>query len=177
MRKIFLLIIVLFNVNAKILPIVNAGDPILSKKIDEVNNFNKEELLEIIDNMLETVKDEDSENWAGLAANQVGIDKRIVIYRVPQIVADPSIPEGIEERALINPTYEPVNDEIEEDWECCTSIPKLAGKVFRFSNIKVFYTDVYGKNRFLTAYHYHARILQHEIDHLDEIKKNMAKKK
>jgi peptide deformylase len=156
-------------IESKVMAIKMLGNPILTTRINASLSFSKGELQEDIDNMFDTAKDADGEKWVGLAANQIGISKRIVIYRIPKEIADPTIPEGVDETVLIDPTYEPICEDTNEDWECFMSVPGYAGKVIRYSHIRVSFFDVDGTKKQIYAKDFHARVLQHEIDHLDGI--------
>lgn len=106
----------------------------------------------------------------GLAAPQIGILKRMVIVEVP---AEHSRYEtdgiAIPRRALLNPSYEPLREEQNLEWEACLSIPEMMGQVPRYTYIKYQYMDLEGNHHVHEASHLHARIVQHEIDHLDGI--------
>jgi len=121
------------------------------------------EIQRLIDDLFETMEDHDG---AGLAAPQVHVSRRIVIYGVE---ANPRYPdaEAVPATVLINPRITPLGKDIEEDWEGCLSVPDLRGKVPRHTRVRV---EAYGRDgkplRF-TAEGFHARVVQHECDHLD----------
>jgi len=121
------------------------------------------EIQRLIDDMFETMDDHDG---AGLAAPQVHVSRRIVIYGV---ASNPRYPdaEPVPLTALINPKLTPLAQQQEEDWEGCLSVPDLRGKVPRFTRVRV---EAYGRDgkalRF-DAEAFHARVVQHECDHLD----------
>lgn len=107
---------------------------------------------------------------AGIAAPQIGILKRIVVFEVP--AKHPRYKtDGIEisKRVLINPSYKPLSKEQNLEWEACLSIPEMIGQVPRHTHIKYQYTDLDGNHHTHEASYFHARIVQHELDHLDGI--------
>ena len=101
----------------------------------------------------------------GLAAPQVHISKRIIVFRNPDIEEL----DKINITPLINPIFEPLGNEKEDDWEGCLSIPRMQGLVRRFKKIKYHGYDLTGKKIENEAQGLHARVIQHEIDHLDGI--------
>ena len=101
----------------------------------------------------------------GLAAPQVHISKRIIVFRNPDIEEL----DKINITPLINPIFEPLGNEKEDDWEGCLSIPQMQGLVRRFKKIKYHGYDLTGKKIENEAQGLHARVIQHEIDHLDGI--------
>ena len=104
-------------------------------------------------------------NGIGLAAPQVHLSKRIIIFRNPDFDKN----EKIQITALINPIYEPIGNEKVDDWEGCLSIPGMQGLVRRYNKIKYFGLDMDGNKIKNEAEGLHARVVQHEIDHLDGI--------
>jgi peptide deformylase len=148
-----------------VLKVAHLGNPILRQIAAPVppEGIGAPEIQRLIDDMLETMADEDG---AGLAAPQVHVSKRIVIYGVE---SNPRYPdaEGVPLTILVNPRLTPLTEEQEEDWEGCLSVPDLRGKVPRFTRLRV---EAYGRDgkplRFEAA-GFHARVVQHECDHLD----------
>ena len=144
--------------------ILKMGNPDLLK-VSEPIDFEKDDLKTLIEDMKETMKANDG---AGLAAPQIGIFKRLVIFgfdtndRYPE--AD-SIPFTV----LINPVITPLSDDIENGWEGCLSVPGLRGVVPRFTHIKYEGYDADGKKFEREVEDFHARVVQHECDHLDGI--------
>jgi peptide deformylase len=139
-------------------PVLRAGtQPLPQKKIrsDDVQKF--------IDDMIETMKEYDG---VGLAAVQVHESGRIAVLEVaesPRYPNKPKVPLSV----LINPNITPLTDEMEEDWEGCLSIPELRGRVPRYKTIRVETLDRNGKGMEFTASGFHARVIQHECDHLN----------
>ena len=144
--------------------ILKMGNPDLLK-VSEPIDFEKDDLKTLIEDMKETLKANDG---AGLAAPQIGVFKRLVIFgfdtndRYPE--AD-SIPFTV----LINPVITPLSDDIENGWEGCLSVPGLRGVVPRFTHIKYEGYDADGKKFEREVEDFHARVVQHECDHLDGI--------
>ena len=150
-----------------ILKVARLGHPILRTVAEPVSPeaIRAPEIQRLVDDMLETMAEYDG---AGLAAPQVHVSRRIVIYGVHR---NPRYPDAEEVplTVLVNPAITPVTKEMDEDWEGCLSVPDLRGQVPRCTRVKV---DGYGRDgkplRF-TAEGFHARVLQHECDHLDGI--------
>ena len=144
--------------------ILKMGNPDLLK-VSEPVDFEKDDLTTLIKDMKETMKANDG---AGLAAPQIGVFKRLVIFgfdtndRYPE--AD-SVPFTV----LINPIITPLSDEKENGWEGCLSVPGLRGVVPRFTHIKYEGYDAKGNKIEREAEDFHARVVQHECDHLDGI--------
>ncbi len=148
-----------------ILKVARLGHPVLRKVAEPVSPeaIGAPEIQRLIDDMLETMREYDG---AGLAAPQVHVSRRIVIYGVE---GNPRYPDAEEVplTVLINPKITPLTKEIEEDWEGCLSLPDLRGQVPRYTRVRV---EAYGRNgeplQFI-AEGFHARVVQHECDHLD----------
>ncbi|NCV54352.1 MAG: peptide deformylase [Betaproteobacteria bacterium] len=144
--------------------ILKMGNPDLLK-VSEPIDFEKDDLKTLIEDMKETMKANDG---AGLAAPQIGVFKRLVIFgfdtndRYPE--AD-SVPFTV----LINPVITPLSDDKENGWEGCLSVPGLRGVVPRFTHIKYEGYDADGKKFEREVEDFHARVVQHECDHLDGI--------
>ena len=144
--------------------ILKMGNPDLLK-VSEPIDFEKDDLTTLIEDMKETMKANDG---AGLAAPQIGVFKRLVIFgfdtndRYPE--AD-SVPFTV----LINPIITPLSDEKENGWEGCLSVPGLRGVVPRYTHIKYEGYDAEGNKLEREVEDFHARVVQHECDHLDGI--------
>ena len=144
--------------------ILKMGNPDLLK-VSEPIDFEKDDLKKLIEDMKETMKANDG---AGLAAPQIGVFKRLVIFgfdindRYPE--AD-SVPFTV----LINPVITPLSDDKENGWEGCLSVPGLRGVVPRFTHIKYEGYDADGMKFEREVEDFHARVVQHECDHLDGI--------
>ena len=144
--------------------ILKMGNPDLLK-VSEPVDLEKDELTTLIEDMKETMKANDG---AGLAAPQIGVFKRLVIFgfdtndRYPE--AD-SVPFTV----LINPIITPLSDKKENGWEGCLSVPGLRGVVPRYTHIKYEGYDAEGNKIEREVEDFHARVVQHECDHLDGI--------
>lgn len=145
--------------------ILRMGDPRLLEKARPVEAFGTPELRGLVDDMRETMR---AANGAGLAAPQIGVGLRVVIFgfesnpRYPQ--AEP-VPFTI----LVNPVLAPLTDELEEGWEGCLSVPGLRGMVPRWTRLRYSGFDADGGPIAREAAGFHARVVQHECDHLDGI--------
>jgi peptide deformylase len=142
-----------------ILKIARMGHPILLQKTEAVKDISSKEVIRIIHDMTETMLDA---KGIGLAAPQVHINKQIIIFRNPEEEDQ----KEIKITALINPKLIKTSDETENDWEGCLSIPGMLGLVKRYSKIKYEGFDMSGNIIIKEAECMHARIVQHEYDHL-----------
>lgn len=142
-----------------ILKISRLGHPILIQKTKPIKDITDIYVKEIIHNMTETMLDA---KGIGLAAPQVHIDKQIIIFRVPEEEKD----NEIKITALINPKLNKVSDETNNQWEGCLSIPGMLGLVKRFSKIEYEGFDMNGNIIKRKVEGMHARVVQHEFDHL-----------
>ncbi len=145
-----------------ILKIAKLGHPILLKKTKEINHLSNNDLKKIVFDMSETMIDS---NGVGLAAPQVHLSHRMFIFRNPDIEEE----EKINISVLINPKLEKINDETNDEWEGCLSIPGMLGLVRRFNRIKYSGLDLIGNKISKEVEGLHARIVQHEFDHLNGI--------
>ena len=143
--------------------LLKMGDPRLLRVAQPVTAFDTDELHLLVRDMFETMH---SVNGAGLAAPQIGVDLQLVIFgtndRNPRYPDRPVVPPTV----LLNPVITPLGDEEEEDWEGCLSVPGLRGKVPRWSRIRYTGFDPYGDPIDRTVEGFHARVVQHECDHL-----------
>ena len=142
--------------------ILKMGDPRLLRVAQPVEAFGTPELQMLIDDMFETMR---SVNGVGLAAPQIGVDLALVIFgsrHNPRYPDAPPVPETV----LLNPQITPLGDAQEEDWEGCLSVPGLRGVVPRFSRIRYIGFDPQGQRIEREADGFHARVVQHECDHL-----------
>jgi len=152
-----------------ILEVVNYPNPKLLQKSQkaEINA----DLKALVQNMLDTINSFKDPQAAGLSAIQVGIPIRVLIAR--DLVADQTGKEGFHEVfkdvILVNPKFVSFSKEEELDWEGCLSFPDLYGKVWRAKKVKLKYQNLQGQEERLTASNFLARVIQHEMDHLDGI--------
>lgn len=149
------------------------GDARLWQRAEPVVRFGTPELQQLLADMRDTMH---HMNGAGLAAPQIGVGLRVVIFGVQPLLLDKEKKslrypdaEGVPETVLINPFITPLGDEIEEDWEGCLSVPGLRGMVPRHVQIRYQGQDEYGALIDRTVSGFHARVVQHECDHLDGI--------
>jgi peptide deformylase len=155
-----------------ILKIARMGHPVLAETARPVANPSAPEIRRLVSDMVETVIDA---NGAGLAAPQVHVPLRVVVFQAPEGRSDPGLSEA--ERfdhtapltVLINPEIEIVGVEREGGWEGCLSVPGLRGFVERAFHIRYRGFDLEGREVARTAKGFHARVVQHECDHLDGI--------
>jgi peptide deformylase len=141
------------------------GDPRLWQKSLPVAQFESPELSELLQDMRDTMA---HLNGAGLAAPQIGVQLRVVIFGVKSNPRYPGI-EEVPDTVLINPVLEPLDDEIEEGWEGCLSVPGMRGWVPRFKRLRYSGFDEHGKPFQRDVQDFHARVVQHEVDHLDGV--------
>jgi len=145
--------------------VLKMGDPLLYRKADPVQGFNSTELDALIADMFDTMA---ALNGAGLAAPQIGVSQRVVIFSVESNPRYPDV-EPVPSTVLINPVLTPIGDEMEEGWEGCLSVPGLRGLVTRHKSLRYTGFDQHGTPIDRTVAGFHARVVQHECDHLDGI--------
>lgn len=138
------------------------GDPRLLEPSRPVERFDTPELHELIADMKDTMK---ALNGAGLAAPQIGMGLQVVIYGVDRNPRYPDA-EEVPHTVLINPALEPVGREMEEGWEGCLSVPGMRGLVPRYRHLRYRGFDERGQPIDRTVSGFHARVVQHECDHL-----------
>lgn len=148
-----------------ILKIARMGHPVLRTRSAEVNDIQSPEIARLVDDMIETMKDA---NGAGLAAPQVHVPLRVMTFHVPR-GRDAQIENGLPLTVLINPEIEPIGEEMNAAFEGCLSLPGMTGKVNRFTQIKYRGFGLDGTLIEREASGFHARVVQHEYDHLDGI--------
>ena len=146
-------------------PVLRMGHPLLNQRAKEVRDFNTPELDSLIGDMLDTMQAEDG---AGLAAPQIGINQRVVVFgfdQNPRYHDAPEVPRTV----LINPQIKALDETIEDGWEGCLSVPGMRGVVPRFRSIEYSGFNAGGESIHVSAEGFHARVVQHECDHLDGI--------
>lgn len=143
--------------------ILKMGDPRLLRVARPVTVFDTDDLHRLVGDLQDTMR---AANGAGLAAPQIGVDLQLVIFGShesnPRYPDRPPVPPTV----LLNPVITPLGSEEEEDWEGCLSVPGLRGKVPRWKSIRYQGFDVYGNPIDRMAEGFHARVVQHECDHL-----------
>lgn len=143
--------------------ILKMGDARLLRVAQPLTQFDTDELHLLISDLFETMQ---AANGAGLAAPQIGVDLQLVVFGTSQI--NPRYPDAplVPRTVLLNPIVTPLGPDEESDWEGCLSLPGLRGVVPRFSHIRYTGYDQYGDPIERTVDGFHARVVQHECDHL-----------
>jgi peptide deformylase len=141
------------------------GDPRLLERSGEVERFDTPELHALIADMQDTMT---AMSGVGLAAPQIGVPLRVVIFGMQH---NPRYPDAqpVPHTVLVNPLLAPLADTMEEDWEGCLSVPGMRGLVPRFASLRYRGRDQFGVAIDRTVSGFHARVVQHECDHLDGI--------
>ncbi len=142
--------------------VLKMGDPRLLQQARPLHQFDTPELHALLADMRDTME---HLSGAGLAAPQIGIDLQVVIFGVEQNERYPQA-EEIADTVLINPVLTPLSDELEEDWEGCLSVPGLRGMVPRHARLRYQGYDEKGNRIDRSVSGFHARVVQHECDHL-----------
>ena len=145
--------------------VLRMGDPRLWQKSLPVSQFNTGELDELLRDMRDTMV---HLNGAGLAAPQIAVPLRVVIFGVTSNPRYPDI-EPVPDTVLINPVLTPLDSEEEEGWEGCLSVPGMRGWVPRFRRLRYSGFDERGQRFEREVEGFHARVVQHEVDHLDGV--------
>ncbi|MCK9201903.1 MAG: peptide deformylase [Gallionella sp.] len=151
--------------------VLRMGDERLQQVAEPVRDFGGEELRELLRNMRDTME---ALSGVGLAAPQIGVGLRVVIFGAPpdrNNGQNPRYPDAgaVPYTVLINPVVTPLGEQYEEGWEGCLSLPGLRGVVPRFLHVRYQGHDEYGALIDRTVSGFHARVVQHECDHLDGI--------
>ena len=146
-------------------PVLKMGHPLLRQVARPVTEFGTPELRELVRDMDDTMR---SLNGAGLAAPQIGVSLRVVIFEVTRNPRYPDVGE-VPYTVLVNPELTPLGDETEDGWEGCLSVPGLRGLVPRHRRLRYRGVDLEGRLIDRTVEGFHARVVQHEVDHLDGI--------
>ena len=143
--------------------ILKMGDPRLLRVARPVTRFDTDELHGLLADLLDTMQ---AANGAGLAAPQIGVDLQMVVFGSdapnPRYPDAPIVPRTV----LINPVVTPLGDEEQIDWEGCLSVPGLRGMVPRWQTVRYTGFDIRGQAIDRTVSGFHARVVQHECDHL-----------
>jgi peptide deformylase len=145
--------------------VLRMGHPVLQQVAAPVDRFGTAELRDLVRDMDETMRALDG---AGIAAPQVGVSLRVVIF---EVAGNPRYPqaEAVPYTVLVNPELEPIGVEQEDGWEGCLSVPGLRGLVPRYRQLRYRGFDLEGRPIDRTVAGFHARVVQHEVDHLDGI--------
>ena len=146
-----------------ILPVAHMGAEVLKRRADEIADFTDPALPGLVNDMIDTMF---AQVGVGLAAPQVFAPKRVVVFYVPKgRNAGDEIPLTV----MVNPVITPITDTQEEQYEGCLSVPGLTGKVPRWTKIRYSWQDLKGNRFEREAENFHARVVQHECDHLDGV--------
>ena len=147
--------------------ILKMGNPMLYQIAEPVDDPTSHEIAELISDMRASL---DAVQGNGLAAPQIGVNLRVVVYRMPErIIPDGSCQSAIPWTTMINPTIKKTSTDKKHIWERCLSIPGLYGKVPRYTEVECSYTNLNGEKVQNNARGFHAMTLQHECDHLEGI--------
>ena len=146
-------------------PVLKMGDPVLLQIARPVEHFDTPDLHALLTDMHDTMA---SLNGAGLAAPQIGVSLQVVVFGVGKNPRYPQA-EEVPYTVLINPQLEPVDDAMEDGWEGCLSVPGMRGLVPRYKRLRYRGFDQFGNAIDRTVSDFHARVVQHEVDHLNGI--------
>ena len=145
--------------------VLRMGDPRLLERSREVLRFGTSGLDSLLADMRDTMR---AQSGAGLAAPQIGVPLRVVIFGVERNPRYPDV-EPVPYTEIVNPVIVPLGEEMEEGWEGCLSVPGLRGVVPRYTRVRYAGFDPQGRPIEREAGGFHARVVQHECDHLDGI--------
>lgn len=146
-------------------PVLRMGHPVLLQRSEEVREFGTAALDALLVDMHDTMAALDG---AGLAAPQIGVPLRVVIFGIDANARYPDAPP-VPHTVLVNPVLTPLTPEQEEDWEGCLSVPGMRGRVPRYTRLRYQGLDEHGAPIDRIAEGFHARVVQHEVDHLDGV--------
>ena len=145
--------------------ILRIGNPILRQATESITAFDTPDLHNLIQDMKDTME---ANNGAGLAAIQIGITKQVMIFGIEKNPRYSDV-ETIPSTTIINPKYEVLNKEKEDGWEGCLSVPGMRGLVPRYKHIRYYGFDEFGAVIEREVTNFHARVFQHEFDHLEGV--------
>jgi len=150
--------------------VLRMGEPCLLLKAQPVTQFNTQGLFDLIQDMEDTMQ---AMNGAGIAAPQIGVSLRVVIFgqKPDSQTINPRYPDAdvVPYTVLINPLLMPLSEETEEGWEGCLSVPNMRGIVSRYKSLRYSGFDQFGHTINRDVQGFHARVVQHECDHLEGV--------
>lgn len=148
-----------------VVPVLRMGHPVLKQVARPVERYGSDELRSLVRDMDDTMR---AMNGAGIAAPQIGVSLRVVMF---EVTANPRYPhaEAVPYTVLVNPVLTPIGTDMDEGWEGCLSVPGLRGLVPRYTRLRYQGYDPNGQPIDRTVVGFHARVVQHEVDHLDGI--------
>ncbi len=144
-------------------PVIRMGDPRLLKPSDPVEQFGTPELAALLEDLRDTMK---AEGGVGIAAPQIAVPLRVVIFGFERSERYPEA-APVPETVLINPELTPLSEEMEEGWEGCLSVPGMRGLVPRYQKLRYRGFDEFGNRIDRSVEGFHARVVQHEVDHVE----------
>lgn len=142
------------------------GHPVLARVADPVDDPTAPEIRALVENMIDTMR---AAHGRGIAAPQIGVPLRVVIFHAPLTDEDSRAIDDAPLTVLVNPVLETVDRTVATDWEGCLSVPGMKGAVPRPVAVRYRGTDLEGRAIDRIAHGFHARVVQHEYDHLDGI--------
>ncbi len=147
-----------------ILKVARMGHPVLRQEAEPVSEaeLKDPDFQPLIEDMMETMDEYDG---VGLAAPQVHESVRVILVQAPKIEEQDELPPLV----LVNPEIEPLSSDLVSDWEGCLSIPEIRGRVPRYEGVRVTALNKEGRPVVFDAHGYLARVIQHEVDHLDGV--------
>jgi peptide deformylase len=145
--------------------VLKMGHPLLDLRAAEVSAFGTPELRAVLEDLHDTMR---AQQGVGIAAPQIGVSLRVVLFGFQSSERYPDAP-AVPATVLVNPVLTPLGDETEEGWEGCLSVPGMRGLVPRFRQLRYQGFDADGGVIDRTVEGFHARVVQHEVDHLDGI--------
>jgi peptide deformylase len=146
-------------------PVLRMGHPLLLEQARPVEKFDSPELHELLTDMEDTMR---ARTGAGIAAPQIGVSLQVVIFGVASSPRYPDA-EAVPHTVLVNPTVEPLGEEMEDGWEGCLSVPGMRGAVPRYTWVRYRGFNQFGTSIDVSVDGFHARVVQHEVDHLSGI--------
>ena len=148
--------------------VIRMGHPVLRRVAEPVTRFDTPDLHALVEDLWDTMH---ASGGIGIAASQIAVARRVVVFGVGERGDEAGCgqPTPIPPTVLVNPVIEPLADAMAEGWEACLSVPGLRGMVPRYMRIRYTGFDAFGNRIERDAEDYHARVVQHECDHLDGV--------